>query len=313
MLLFRNLSRFVVAFATIGTVAGCSATVVTSRDDAGTDSVPIDVPSPTDAPVQRTCITTADCRSGEECLVREGCDTPSYCGPALRRPCTDDIATYCGCDGVSFVGSSTCPPRSYAYRGPCRGVDPPPPGCRLSDGRICLVGQACVAPDGCNTCVCNPDRTLNCTLRGCVDAGSPMDVPLPRSCRTGSDCPPSMMCDGPPGCGVPWSCVLQRGCTADFSPFCGCDGRTFNSSSTCVGRPYARTGPCESVDAGPTPLCRPQTASGVGLCELFLGFVWNGTDCIGLSGCSCVGSDCSSLVQDLSVCLAAHRSCPRPL
>lgn len=294
--------RFVLMAAATLTLVGCGGDIVGPAGDGGTDVAPTDAP-PVDVP--RVCVTSADCANGQECLVHEGCGTPSYCGPLLGRACTDDIAFYCGCDYMTFTASSTCPTRSFMYRGRCEGSDsgpppppPPPPGCELPDGTICPVGARCPAGDGCNTCTCDrfgnlacteigcvdaapppgctladgtfcrvgqtcplgacascycagPDRAL-CTGGGCTDAGQPVDasvdvsvdIPVPRSCTSTRDCPPSMICDGPLGCGTIWSCVAARPCTADLAPFCGCDGRTFMSSSSCPGQKYEHRGAC---------------------------------------------------------------------
>lgn len=346
--------------AAMTTSLGCGSVVVRvdpPGDAAAPDAAAPDGPAPTDvtpADVARQCRSTEDCGPGEECLIREGCDVPSYCGPQLGRPCTDDLASYCGCDGQTFTGSSTCPPRVYARRGPCESVDAgPPPGCTFPDGRVCAVGQRCPAPDGCNTCVCNRDGTLSCTLLGCVDAGPPActfpdgrvcpvgqrcrapdgcntctcsrdgtlacteiacvdagpppDAPT-RTCRTSSDCPRTMMCEGPPGCDTPWTCVPLHGCTADVAPFCACDGTTFYGSSSCPGRPYRARSICgPAVDAGVS--CVPQDARAEGACDLFLGYAWNGVTCVSLGGCRCVGVDCASISRDPAVCRARAAAC----
>mgnify|MGYP007070991290 CR=1 FL=1 len=267
-------------------VSDTPATDTPATDTPATDTPATDAPT-TDAP--RVCRSSADCNPGEECYIREGCDVPSLCGPGLGRPCTDDLAPFCGCDGTTFYGSSSCPPRVYAHRGACASVDGgPPPVCTFPDGRTCPVGATCPDSDGCNTCTCSPGGTLACTERACVDAGPPAcalpyggtcpvgatcavdrctactclaggglmcasrctdagtttDAAVPIACRSGADCPSSMMCDGPAGCGVPWSCVPARPCTADVAPFCGCDGTTFSGSSSCPGRPYRSRGAC---------------------------------------------------------------------
>ncbi len=301
MKVLRNAMMFATALA----LAGCGGDVVGPGDasaDAPSADVPVTDTPPTDAP--RVCVTSADCNAGEECLVHEGCATPSYCGPALGRPCTDDIAIFCGCDWVQFTGSSSCPPRSFMFRGPCESSDSGPRACVFPDGRTCAVGASCPAPDGCNTCTCSAWGALACTERACVDAGppvdggpagctlangaicpvgatcivsectscfcaapgralctggcldagtvdagvadggAPVDVPLPRSCNSSSDCPPSMVCEGAQGCDTIWTCVPAHPCTADFSPFCGCDGVTFHGSSTCPERKYSHRGEC---------------------------------------------------------------------
>jgi len=195
---------------------GCGSTVV--------------IPAPAaDVPSARACQSTADCVRGEECHIVEGCATPSYCGPLLGRPCTGDLAPYCGCDGRTFFASSSCPSRTFARRGACEGIDAGAP-CALGDGRFCPQGQRCPAPDGCNTCTCGP-QGLACTEIACLDAG-----PAP-------------------------------------------------------------------TDRGPA--CRFMDARGEGDCDGYFGVTWNGTACVGVTGCRCVGADCGRLYADRPSCLAA--------
>lgn len=64
-------------------------------------------------------------------------------------------------------------------------------------------------------------------------------------CLSASDCA-SGICEGE-GCGPdePGVCApAERGCTRDRRPFCGCDGETFFSSSSCPGDRFASRGTC---------------------------------------------------------------------
>jgi len=65
------------------------------------------------------CKTAAECQSG--LCEGEGCGdgAPGKC-VSRKRPCTADLRPFCGCDGVTFSGSSTCPGRRYAARGECK-------------------------------------------------------------------------------------------------------------------------------------------------------------------------------------------------
>ena len=66
----------------------------------------------------------ASCFLGTECVstICEGasCDgsTPGTCAPE-DRVCTADVVEYCGCDGKTFVSSSSCPGESFAKMGRC--------------------------------------------------------------------------------------------------------------------------------------------------------------------------------------------------
>lgn len=336
---------------------GCGSVVVIGApgDGGATDVVRVDVPAPQDVrpppdlPVIRTCARQTDCPAGTECVGPEGCGVPWTCVGGLGRPCTDDLAPFCGCDGQTVRGSSSCPPAPYRFRGPCE--TPPPPACRLPNGAICPAGQTCLV-DRCTSCLCSGSGELRCT-RTC-----PPDAGAPRPCRSGADCARGELCQGPEGCGVTWTCQGGPiGCTADVADFCGCDRRTFQGSSSCPGQPFLHRGRCESVDAGvrscdirgvtcpvnttcqidrctvcrcsaalqvqcsliagctPPPdggaMCPALDARGEGACDLFLGYGWNGSECVGHSGCRCVGSGCAELVSDRDECLRAHAQCAR--
>lgn len=73
--------------------------------------------------IGQACDLNLDCASG----LCEGLG----CAPGLGRcadrdrPCTADVTPYCGCDGVTFGGSSSCPGGRYSARGPC--PEPPEP------------------------------------------------------------------------------------------------------------------------------------------------------------------------------------------
>jgi len=86
--------------------------------------------------------------------------------------------------------------------------------------------------------------------------------------------------------------------------------------------------PAEAACEGPqcagetTPLpasrpCNPTDARGTGgsgfsspMCNVVLGWAWDGTKCIAILGCSCEGSGCGDLFPVQSVCRAAFAHCP---
>lgn len=137
---------------------GCGSVVVIGPNGNGNDAGPAvdavvapdvqparDVPPiPADRVVVRTCTRGSDCRPGEACTGGEGCGIPWTCGPALGRPCTDDLAPFCGCDGATFRGSSSCPERPFRMRGPCEA--PPPPGCPTT---AVSLANGCYTEEGC--------------------------------------------------------------------------------------------------------------------------------------------------------------------
>lgn len=65
------------------------------------------------------------------------------------------------------------------------------------------------------------------------------------ACLIGDECS-SGTCEGQ-GCddATPGKCAPKaRGCTRDLRSYCGCDGKTFQSSGSCPGRRYAAKDAC---------------------------------------------------------------------
>ncbi len=55
--------------------------------------------------------------------------------------------------------------------------------------------------------------------------------------------------------------------------------------------------------------CEPQDAAGTGQCEAYFGYYWNGSACVGYSGCQCEGADCGNAFGSVEECAAAHTAC----
>ncbi|MCU0692260.1 MAG: hypothetical protein MUF54_12745 [Polyangiaceae bacterium] len=63
------------------------------------------------------CSQHVQCASGT--CEGMGCgENAGRCVPT-RRMCTRDLREYCGCDGVTFGASGSCPMKTYRHRGPC--------------------------------------------------------------------------------------------------------------------------------------------------------------------------------------------------
>ncbi len=146
----------------------------------------------------RVCSAATDCASGERCVGAEGCGLPSTC---QRIACSRDIAQLCGCDGVTFFASSTCPDRAFAHRGPCEAPRAPN-GAACSDATQCAGGR-CITeregwPGGYCTQSCGRHSDCGATERcfegmcyaTCGPEGSPgRRAPEGRgSCRDGHAC-----------------------------------------------------------------------------------------------------------------------------
>ncbi len=99
-------------------------------------------------------------------------------------------------------------------------------------------------------------------------------------------------------------------CCDDAAETCGVDECNASSNTGCQDGATCEAGNPNTCESS-TPDCSPQDAQGVGMCEMFMGYKWTGTECQGVSGCSCTGADCGSLT-DLEICEAAHAECAEP-
>ncbi len=55
--------------------------------------------------------------------------------------------------------------------------------------------------------------------------------------------------------------------------------------------------------------CAMMIANGDGGCSCLIGYKWDGTDCVEVGGCQCVGPDCRDMYTDVDACRAAHAHC----
>lgn len=324
-MLMLHPSRWLCSVALVGLLGGCGSTILVGPpppEDAGAS--PVDLGSPVDAgfpvvdagfPVDRPtpivdaggrrCTRQSDCARGQQCLGPEGCGVPWTCQVSQGRPCSADVAPFCGCDGVTFGASSTCPDRPYQSRGPCEMPPPPldggvaPTACALPDGRLCALGEICSLPERCIQCRCT-SRGLQCAMTPCVDGGvmpPPVDA-------------------GPATCTIRGvTCRVGEVCLVDRCTACRCDPR---------GGVSCQTNPACGVDGGPIvvdggpigvdvslPGCAAQDATGQGLCDRLLGIYWQSNRCVAVGGCSCAGADCGDSYPSFEACEMAHVICPR--
>jgi hypothetical protein len=79
-------------------------------------------------------------------------------------------------------------------------------------------------------------------------AASALDASPPatatKTCTTSKDCGKSEICAGEAGCDKTWTCKPSPPCTRDLVTYCGCDGKTFQTSGSCPGQKYKSRGGC---------------------------------------------------------------------
>lgn len=211
-------ASMVTAFVAFGLAMGCGpARRHANGAGAGT-------PGAAGATAGAPCSTAQDCASG---ICEGGCGAQGGVCAAGDRMCTMDATEYCGCDGQTFLASSSCPGRQFSAKGTCPGapslIAPPAPG----PTAVPPVAGAAASPQGAAV----PGR-------GAPDGSA---------CTVAADCA-SNLCEGR-GCNDRnGTCVAaNRMCTRDLRSYCGCDGVTFAASGSCPGQRFAEANACRTA------------------------------------------------------------------
>lgn len=134
---------------------------------------PDDEPEPPAGAAGAACDSAGDCESG--ICEGEGCGPGQGVCASRERACTRDLRSYCGCDGVTFQGSGSCPGRRFSHRGECRA----------SDATDRADGSPCASADQCASGICEG--------QGC---SGEVGVCVSRKRMCTSDLRPYCGCDG---------------------------------------------------------------------------------------------------------------------
>ena len=237
------------------------------------------------------------------------------CGFEPTPEYLDCLAKYKPCKS-----DADCPSGTACVNGACEPV-PPPPGCQQDsdcpDGYFCKIEEVCppcVDADPPPPCMmpCKLEGTCEPKPAGCksdedcawyeyclipwVYAGSEDGKPM-GCCPPNADCIPEL-----PPCDLDGVCTLRPGycwSDADCEPGERCEGviPPCPEGANCFAA--AQPGKCT-----PGSSCTPVRPGTHGACEMVLGYIFDGQQCMLESGCGCK-PDCDFFFESLEECEAA--------
>lgn len=177
-------------------------------------------------------------------------------------------------------------------------------------GQVCVDGKDCLPIAKPGACWTDAD----CGGLPCVGA---FVCPCTADCDAAST--PGVCADKDPDCCTDGPCTGGKTCTAGKA--CKSDaqlgaGQCWSdancpSGSACVG---ANVCPCGAMclvadkpgQCQASSGCTKVDPSSFGMCDMIVGWVWNGSACVSASGCGC-GSQCAAVFADEASCKA---KCP---
>jgi hypothetical protein len=135
-------------------------------DDGGEDGGSLDAGDDSGSGEGSGCTADYPCATGLSCFG-DACSDMWQCmahfDDTVEHPCEPELMPYCGCDGVTFEASITCPDRPFAHPGACGDGESCYSGAvRCSDpAPVCPEGQAPSVIDDCYG-PCIPIESCRC-------------------------------------------------------------------------------------------------------------------------------------------------------
>lgn len=249
---------------------GCAAGQVCVQDKA---CVP--------KPAAGSCWQDSDCAGGQVCDGAFICPCTADCMPSAQLGVCKPPAPICTCQGLACAAGLTC----------------------LGAQQVCVspsvlkVGQ-CWSDSDCGNGSCSGASICPCGV-ACALADSPGTCNQPVCSCEGKPCPSDSVCTAKGICeqtsglkaGQCWTdaqCAAGSSCTG--ANICPCGAMCFVAD---------KPGTCSSSSA-----CVIVGPGAFGLCDMVIGWVFDGKSCGLVSGCGC-GSLCGAVFKDEASCQSA--------
>ena len=237
-------------------------------------------------PGENKCNCPEDCLEPGDCFTNEDCDDGNDCTLDMCKngKCHHEQDPAC-VDPIGCWNDDMCGEGHY---------------CWYPDGQCDIIetGKCQPIPLGCPdvwepVCGCDGKTYGNyCEMQTASQSlqykGECKDKPIVCGGFVGIPCPVGMYCKMPDGtcngADMQGICTtVPQGCFALWDPVCGCDGKTYGNECELEVAMGAKDydGECKNEQ------CTPLSPYSFGMCDMIVGVVYTGKECVTASGCSC--------------------------